>query len=202
MLKETLVTLALQCAPTVHHDTMLDMAKVESGLNPFAIAVVTTPIKSYLPKNRQEAIERINALEKADQDYSIGLMQINRRNFNRFSVTGQDLLDPCTNMRVAEKIMVDCYNRGRSLKNALSCYYSGNFETGQKKEKAFSNTSYVERIAGKELSPTPKVIVPSTRELKQQKIKPKQIDSYAVIYPDYVVRGSVLPETIKGNEHE
>lgn len=196
MLKEMLLTLALQCAPTVHHETLLDMAKVESGLNPFAIAVVATPIQSYLAKTRQEALDKINELEKADQDYSVGLMQINRRNFHRFSVTAQDLLDPCTNMRVAEKIMVECYNRGGNLKNALSCYYSGNFETGQKKEKAFSNTSYVERIAAKELSPTPKIIVPTTRELKQQKVKPKQIDSYTIIYPDYIIRGSVLPETI------
>lgn len=108
MLKEMLLTLALQCAPTVHHETLLDMAKVESGLNPFAIAVVATPIQSYLAKTRQEALDKINELEKADQDYSVGLMQINRRNFHRFSVTAQDLLDPCTNMRVAEKIMVEC----------------------------------------------------------------------------------------------
>jgi type IV secretion system protein VirB1 len=35
-----LLTLAMQCAPTIHPDTSHDVARVESGLNPFAIGVV------------------------------------------------------------------------------------------------------------------------------------------------------------------
>lgn len=204
MIKEGVLSIILQCSNQVHPSTILDIAKVESNLNPLAIAEIKKDrtVKSYFPSNKKDAVGVIDKIKERGNDFSVGLMQINRGNLKRFSVTEKELLDPCRNISIAEKIIIDCYKRGGNLKNALSCYYSGNFQTGQKKEKAFSNTSYVERITGKELSPLLKVIVPSTRELKQQKIKSKQIDSYAVIYPDYVVRGSVLPETITGNEDE
>ncbi len=75
-------------------------------------------------------------------------MQITSTNFQKYHVSDAQLFDPCTNLSVFEKIMVDCYQRGGNLKSALSCYYSGNFKTGLKKEKIFSDTSYVDRITG------------------------------------------------------
>lgn len=45
-------------------------------------------------------------------------------------------LDACTNLKAASKILSDCYQRAQknsgsnSLHDALSCYYSGNFQTG------------------------------------------------------------------------
>lgn len=73
-------------------------------------------------------------------------MQITNSNFSFYSTSAEKLLDPCENLSVFEKIIVDCYKRGRSLENALSCYYTGNFSNGKRKEKEFNNTSYVERI--------------------------------------------------------
>lgn len=87
-------------------------------------------------------------------------MQITSTNFNHYRVTARDLLVPCTNLAVFEKIITDCYQRGGSLKKALSCYYSGNFSTGQQAEAAFSQTSYVQRIG---------YAVPSTRQDKAKK---------------------------------
>ncbi|WGL93953.1 lytic transglycosylase domain-containing protein [Arsenophonus nasoniae] len=158
----------LMCAPLIHPDTLNDIARVESGFNHYAIAVVSKPGKSFLPKSPQEAIEIIQHLEDKNKNYSVGLMQINRVNFKRFRVTGEQLLDGCTNLNVAEKILIDCYHRGKNLKNMLSCYYSGNFKTGNKKESQFANTSYIERI-GYSSTLAKQYLVPST---KYDRIKP------------------------------
>ncbi len=45
-------------------------------------------------------------------------------------------------------------------------------------------------------------IVPGTKELKQRMVSKEQNNRYVVIYPDYIVRGSVSPIAIKGNENE
>lgn len=73
-------------------------------------------------------------------------MQITSTNFPQFGVSAESMFNPCDNMTVAAKIITDCYQRGGTLQRALSCYYSGNFETGQRPESAFGNTSYVQRI--------------------------------------------------------
>ena len=40
----TLFQLAMQCAPAVHPDTIHDITRTESGLNPYAIAEIV-PVK-------------------------------------------------------------------------------------------------------------------------------------------------------------
>ena len=73
-------------------------------------------------------------------------MQITSTNFAKFGTTAEKMFDPCENLKVSEKILVDCYKRGGDLVRGLSCYYSGNPETGVKPESEFNNTSYVQRI--------------------------------------------------------
>lgn len=163
------LALAMQCAPNVHPDTALDIARVESGFDPYAIAEIIpkaerkkakSSVISHHPKNKDEAIILIKQIERKKRRYSVGLMQITSTNFNHFGVTAHDLLSPCTNLTVFEKIITNCYQRGRSLKKALSCYYSGNFITGQQPERDFSHTSYVQRIG---------YAVPSTLQDKASK---------------------------------
>ncbi|SUD70738.1 type IV secretion system lytic transglycosylase VirB1 [Providencia rustigianii] len=143
MIKETLLSLAMQCATSVHPDTVHDIAKVESGFNPYAIAEIKAKGKvvSHLPKTKEEALNVISQLKAANARYSVGLMQIYSGNFKGFDVTPEELLDSCRNLNIFEKILVDCYQRGGDIVNALSCYYSGNFKTGKKKESQFANTS-------------------------------------------------------------
>ena len=118
-------------------------------------------------------------------------MQITSTNFRHYGVTAADLLDPCTNLSVFERILSDCYRRGGSLKRALSCYYSGNFRTGQQPEAAFSGTSYVQRIG----YVSPRYAVPGTREDKSTAaIPPEAFPSGnasrpRVIWPGTIVRG-------------
>ncbi|MDK4549249.1 lytic transglycosylase domain-containing protein [Enterobacter roggenkampii] len=161
---------AMQCAASIHPSTALDVARVESGFNPYAIAeiipkVTGTPgdnnVISHQPASRDKAELIIRRLVTQGRRYSVGLMQITSTNFHHYGVTASDLLDPCTNLSVFESILRDCYQRGGSLERALSCYYSGNFSTGQQPEAAFSGTSYVQRIGY--VSASPRYAVPSTR---------------------------------------
>ncbi|MBS0847044.1 lytic transglycosylase domain-containing protein [Citrobacter sp. JGM124] len=184
------LALAMECAPTIHPDTAHDVARVESGLNPLAIGVVGQK-KGLYPHNMEEAVHHIDLLKAQGKNYSVGLMQINQAHFSRYSITAKQLLKPCANLTVFEKIITDCYLRGGTLKRALSCYYSGNFDRGQKPEAAFSNTSYLERMgytSGK------KYIVPSSHTDQQ---KPNTIPSnpackLQIRYPRGIVRGDFI----------
>lgn len=149
------LALTMQCAATVHPDTALDVAKTESGLNPYAIAEIIpkserTPggksFITHLPNNKDAALSIIEKIEGKKRRYSVGLMQITSTNFSQYGMTAEKLLSPCNNLAVFEKIIADCYQRGGTLKRALSCYYSGNFDTGQKAESDLNQTSYIQRI--------------------------------------------------------
>ncbi|MEN3262739.1 lytic transglycosylase domain-containing protein [Sodalis endosymbiont of Spalangia cameroni] len=156
----TFLALAMQCASSIHPDTALDEARVESGFNPYAIGIVGQK-KGIFPKNKDEALSHVKRLKSQGKRYSLGLMQITSTNFSKYYLTDEQLFNPCTNLSVFEKIMTDCYQRGGSLKRALSCYYSGNFTTGQKAERDFRHTSYVQRIG---------YMVPSTRTERKTKM--------------------------------
>ncbi|HCI5999577.1 TPA: lytic transglycosylase domain-containing protein [Klebsiella variicola subsp. variicola] len=193
---------AMQCAASIHPSTALDVARVESGFNPYAIAEIVprarrasgdNPVISHLPASRAEAERIIRRLAVQDRRYSVGLMQITSANFRHYGVTATDLLDPCTNLSVFERILSDCYRRGGTLKRALSCYYSGDFRTGQQPEAAFSGTSYVQRMGY--ASASPRYAVPGTREdsatppplLKAIPADPPSRPR--VVWPGTVVRG-------------
>lgn len=184
-----LFQLAMQCAPAVHPDTIHDITRTESGLNPYAIAEIV-PVKggrsrviSHLPSSKDEALKIVEAIKQKKHRYSVGLMQITSTNFPQFGVSAESMFNPCDNMTVAAKIITDCYQRGGTLQRALSCYYSGNFETGQRPESAFGNTSYVQRIG---------YVVPSTRA-EQQTASPSSGEPvhlngrYAIMHNKFMV---------------
>lgn len=181
------MAIAMQCAVSVHPDTAHDIAKTESGFNPFAIGVVNG--KSLYPSSLDEAIKQVKKLKADGKNFSVGLMQINKANFPVYGVTASQVFDPCTNLKVFEKIMTDCYRRGGTLKRALSCYYSGNFDTGQRPEKSFSQTSYVQRIG---------YVVPSTKADRMAAVQPDvspqsppKTSQNKQVWPKTVVRGSL-----------
>ncbi|MEY0290312.1 lytic transglycosylase domain-containing protein [Providencia rettgeri] len=192
----------LLCAATVHPDTLHDIAKVESGFNPYAIAEIKAKGKvvSHLPKTKNEALQILSRLKKENARYSVGLMQIYSGNFKRFNVTAEEMLNACSNLKIAEKILVDCYQRGGNVVNMASCYYSGNFKTGKKKETQFANTSYIERIGLSDN--TNNYIVPSTKLNKRgdddKEIKGKETETITelkslntIVYPRYAMRGVI-----------
>lgn len=196
---EAFLALAVQCAATVHPSTSLDVARVESGLHPYAIAEIVprserrpgrAHVISHYPSDKAGAIRLAGQIAAKGRRYSVGLMQITSTNFRQYGVTAADLFSPCTSLSVFERILTDCWRRGGSLKRALSCYYTGDFETGQKPEAAFSQTSYLRRIG---------YTVPGTRQDRALSLptagamattdKPSAAALPRVVWPGSVVRG-------------
>ena len=136
----TFIALALACAPQVHADTARALVSVESAFNPWAIGVVGGTLVRQ-PRNRAEALATARSLERAGWNFSVGLGQINVGNFRRLGLTLESAFEPCTNLMAMQTVLSECFDRARSsgsteavdqaaLRQALSCYYSGNFTTG------------------------------------------------------------------------
>lgn len=131
--EETFKSLASRCAATVAPETLYALVKTESSFNPFAIGVVGGYVKQAT--NLQDALALVQKLEREEKNYSIGLGQINKSNFSKLGLTAEQLFDPCVNLTATTQILSECYVRTEGavavrLGKALSCYYSGNEQTG------------------------------------------------------------------------
>jgi type IV secretion system protein VirB1 len=141
----TFLALAATCAPFVHPVTASAVVGVESGFNPHAIGVVGGVLERQ-PRSREEAIATARALEANGWNYSVGLAQINARNFARLGLDTTTAFDPCRNLAAMQVVLSECLHRydgaaQTALRNALSCYYSGNAITGLRH-------GYVQRVVG------------------------------------------------------
>ncbi|CAM4014706.1 lytic transglycosylase domain-containing protein [Roseateles saccharophilus] len=160
----TFITLALACAPRVHVDTARALAQVESGLNPWVIGVVGGALQRQ-PWSRAEALATARALQAQGWNFSVGLAQINVRNFARLGLTLETAFEPCANLAALQIVLTDCFDRAgssgdgeqRALRQALSCYYSGNFATGFRH-------GYVQRVVHAATRPKPSVSPTPSKE--------------------------------------
>lgn len=187
----------LACSTMVHVETLHALIQTESSYNPYAIAIVNgVPLRKQ-PQTREEAEMVLDDLEAKGLNYSVGLGQVNKRNFAQYGVTGKQLLDSCTNIKVSEKILSACYtdSPNKSVAEALSCYYAGNFSYGFVRERKNGlDTSYVERVIGnvkdKEEIVVPsikgeipqvltKVREPKTKAQPKKAVKPQLVTVYA-----------------------
>ena len=133
------LALALACAPQVHADTARALVSVESAFNPWAIGVVSGALVRQ-PRHRAEALATAKALQAAGWNFSVGLGQINVGNFERLGLTVESAFEPCANLAAMQTVLAECFDRASgaasqavdqvALRQALSCYYSGNFATG------------------------------------------------------------------------
>jgi type IV secretion system protein VirB1 len=138
------LTLALACSPMVDPATASALVAIESGFNPYAIGVVGGALDRQ-PRNRSEAVATAKALEAGRWLYSVGLAQINSRNFARLGLTTASAFDSCANLQAMQVVLSECLERSQgspqlALRRALSCYYSGNPVTGFR-------DGYVARVA-------------------------------------------------------
>jgi type IV secretion system protein VirB1 len=150
---------------------MRAVVTVESSHNPFAIGVVGGRLVRQ-PKSLDEAVATVKHLKTLGKNYSVGLAQLNQSNFHRFSISDvASAFDRCTNLQSGAKVLVECYSRsGSNLGKALSCYYSGNFETGFKHgyvqrvldvlERSKKSSESPQRGAGEKLVPPEMVANP------------------------------------------
>lgn len=185
------LALAMKCAPDVAPDTLSRIVKTESGFNPWAIGVVGTPLNQQ-PQTKEEALNAIKLLVKDKANFSIGLAQVNRQYFDVKDV--ESIFSPCTNLKMGSDILKDCYSRAleksdseqQALKKSFSCYYSGNYTRGFKKES--NGTSYVERVVAANTTTikVPSLDVDSAREFPPQRDTPVY-DTWDVLqqYPKY-----------------
>lgn len=133
------LALVLACAPEVHAETARALVSVESAFNPWAIGVVGGALERQ-PRNRAEALATARALRDAGWNFSVGLGQINVGNFARLGLTLESAFAPCTNLTAMQTVLGECFDRASAstsraadqiaLRQALSCYYSGDFATG------------------------------------------------------------------------
>ena len=128
--------LAEQCGSTVHPDTLQAVARVESKFNPYVIGVVGGALKKQ-PETLSEAIATANKLHREGRNFSMGLMQINKKNLAHFGLNYETVFHPCKNVATGAAILQECFKRAGGatqvhLQKAFSCYYSGNFGTGFK----------------------------------------------------------------------
>lgn len=160
------VALALACAPQVHADTARALVEVESGFNPWAIGVVGGSLVRQ-PQHRAEALATARALHSAGWNFSVGLGQINVGNFDRLGLDLESAFEPCTNLAAMQTVLAECFDRAQganprrldqsALRQALSCYYSGNFSTGFRH-------GYVRRVVDAAGSPSLRLPHPTTKE--------------------------------------
>ena len=133
-------TTVAQCAPQVHVSTMQAIIRTESKNNPLALGINKGKRLRYQAKNHTQAVAWANYLEKNNYNFDIGLAQINIKNVRKMGYKAHELLDPCTNIRVAGKILQDNYkvalkqsaSRDEALKKAISAYNTGNHYAGFK----------------------------------------------------------------------
>ena len=149
---------------------MSRIVQVESSGNPFAIGVVGGRLERQ-PVNLEEAVQTAAHLEKAGFNYSIGLSQINRIHFKRFGWTNnlKNGFDVCNNLHAGADVYTRCKEgAARALatddpsaviRAALSCYYSGNYVSGEK-------LGYVDKVlSGSGVVRSAVRITPSSRSM-------------------------------------
>lgn len=145
------LALAERCAPEAPADTLLAIASTESALYANAISINRPKaaarragysdaefVLTRQPKDRAEATHWLRWFEIRHLTVSIGLMQVNTETAPQFHVKPEELLNPCTNLRIGATILVAVYTdlahkigEGFSAFDiALSFYNSGNSITG------------------------------------------------------------------------
>ncbi|MDR7925755.1 lytic transglycosylase domain-containing protein [Acidithiobacillus thiooxidans] len=114
-----------ECAPQVAPVTMAAVVQTESGGNPLVIHDNTTN-RSYFPKTRRDAERILHLLLAAGHQVDAGIAQVDSENFAAYGLNYKNVFDPCTNLQVASKILVDSWKAsGKKLPGALQVYNSG-----------------------------------------------------------------------------
>lgn len=120
-----LIDLMQACAPYVAPSTMAAIIKQESGGNPHALHNNTLG-KSIQPTSKEEAVVLATKMIKAGQSVDMGLGQINSQHLAGYQVTVEQALDPCTNLKIAQDILLKGWkNSGGNLIGTLSAYNTG-----------------------------------------------------------------------------
>ncbi len=99
----------------------LAVAKVESGLNPWAVNVAG---RGYQPKTREEASEIIDQAWSRGASFDVGLMQVNSYWMRRYGLNPQLLLEPRNNAVMGVWILAQEIKRFGLNWKAVASYHT------------------------------------------------------------------------------
>jgi type IV secretion system protein VirB1 len=154
---EDLDAIMRRCAPDVHPKTLAAIVRTESNAKAYVISddgPIGLPwsqrksmIRSFDPATKDDAVNLVDQLNAQNHMVGIGLTQINSRHLKRMGASVQAALDPCINLRLGAKILVEFYldakkritDPDKALLAAISAYNTGSFENG------FGN-GYVQKV--------------------------------------------------------
>ena len=127
-----------QCVPQMIQPYMSAIVKVESKGNPLALGLNHGYKLAFQPTSEKQARKWIRALEQNHYNFDIGLAQVNITNVAKYGYSSIDLLDPCTNLKVASNILIHNYKEAlthsklshTAMQQAISAYNTGNFSSG------------------------------------------------------------------------
>lgn len=139
------------CAQHVQAPIERQIVTVESSFNPYAIGVVNGRLQRQ-PRNKAEAVATAQALHAQGWNFSMGCRQVNVKNLGLYGLTLESVFEASKNSAAGTAIYNECLARASkkfgdgegATRAALSCYYSGNFTTGQRKEG--NQPSYVDKV--------------------------------------------------------
>lgn len=148
-----LSALADDCIRYTRNELERALVLIESSANPYAIGVVGGHLQRQ-PRSKEEAVATALSLKAQGFNYSMGCRQVNQANLAKYGLDYETVFEPSENSKVGTAIYSECweravpiFGRGEAAKRAaLSCYYSGNFTRGQRKE---GDQSYVEKVLAK-----------------------------------------------------
>jgi soluble lytic murein transglycosylase-like protein len=95
------------------------IGEVESGLNPYALNIGG---KSYFPGSVEEALKLI----EGKKSFDIGIMQINKKWFDRYNYSYRSGFDPCWNITMGAYILAYEVARHGYNRETAGRYHSPN----------------------------------------------------------------------------
>ena len=144
----TLAVLMAACAPLVHPTTLRALIEVESNANPYAVSINRpqglkkrgiNPPFVVQPRSAAAALKLTESLLTRGFGASVGLAQINVEHWARAGIRMADLFNPCINLTVAQRVLLDCNAKQGNLRSerqrlqqTLSCYNTGNYLPGSR----------------------------------------------------------------------
>jgi type IV secretion system protein VirB1 len=122
------LALAHQCAPDVAPETIVGIAKTESGLDALSVHDNTSGAR-YAPPTPDAAIMLATGLIVAQHhNVDLGLMQVNSTNLARVGLSIPDAFDACHSMQAGAQILSAAFHH--ALRAALSAYNTGDPQRG------------------------------------------------------------------------
>lgn len=151
-----LIDLMQTCAPNVAPTTLAAIVRHESGWNPHALHNNTLKA-SVKAKSKEEAVAIATKMIKSGQSVDLGLGQINSQHLARYRLSVEQVLDPCTNLKIAQDILLDGWRvSGGNLIGTLSAYNTG-------KTSGTKGYQYAMRVLGRQITEEAILVKPFIR---------------------------------------